>query len=126
MTHDTKKPKSNQETFEDYERVYGDLSKSGECENNYMMLGYEVIRKALKDIKLCNIARVIKNGKAIDNDKWPKKFFSGRKCILNGHYDRSSKVEELIHFFAGGELDNYLDMLDATGYKDAIMRKAGL
>ena len=124
MSRNTVNNKTTSKTFDDFSNHYNDISNSEVINQNYAKLIYEVILQALADIRLCNIARVIANGKAIDN--WPTKIISKKKVILAGYYDRPSKVSELIHFFLGGDLDEYLEMLGASGYKDAITKKAGL
>ena len=84
----------------------------------YDALGYAILERAVKDIKLLQKYKLIQDGQA--TDPWP----IGSGCNANaGGYSHQHEVKALIEWFTGGEADYLLSILSAPITAETICRQ---
>jgi len=76
----------------------------------YRRLGFAILEQAVDDIKMCIRGGVINSGRSVTS--WPQPTRTQRRRITN-HFDRLSKVHELVEWVHSQACEQLIDELDA-------------
>ena len=89
---------------------------SSRNEAGYVSLGYSIVQQSVDDYKELQGLGIIKNGRA----QWPT---NGKHKAIG--YTSASQVQDLIHFFSGGDAARMLDLINSPIDSGAMLVALG-